>query len=115
MSMTIEEQKTMRELLGQPRQSVLARHLLQPFQEFVNADVASGLLLLLCTIIALIWANSPFASSYTHLWEMHFSLGFGKAAIDMPLEAWINDGLMAIFFFVVGLEIKREILVGELA
>jgi NhaA family Na+:H+ antiporter len=105
----------MRELLGQPRQSVLARHLLQPFQEFVNAKVASGLLLLLCTVIALIWANSPFAASYVHLWETHFSLGFGNAAIDMPLEAWMNDGLMAIFFFLVGLEIKREILVGELS
>src|SRR5947208_11514319 len=106
---------TMRELLGQPRQSVLARHFLQPFQEFVNAKVASGLLLLLCTVVALIWANSPFAASYVHLWETHFSIGFGNAALDMPLEVWINDGLMALFFFLVGLEIKREILVGELS
>jgi NhaA family Na+:H+ antiporter len=69
---------------------------------------------MIAAAVALIWANSPFASSYTALWQTPLTVGLGDLALSKPLILWINDGLMAIFFLVVGLEIKREILVGEL-
>ena len=67
------------------------------------------------TAIALVWANSPFSQSYRDLWHATVTAGIGPYVLSKPLELWINDGLMAVFFFVVGLEIKREILTGELA
>jgi NhaA family Na+:H+ antiporter len=67
------------------------------------------------TVVALVWANSPWAEIYEHLWEIPFNVGFGGFVLSKPLHAWINDGLMAVFFFAVGLELKREILVGELS
>ena len=87
----------------------------RPFQEFVDREAGSGLLLIFCTIVALVWANSSFASSYESLWKTYFAVEAGSFSIDKPLILWINDGLMAIFFFVVGLEIKRELLTGELS
>ena len=72
-------------------------------------------MLILCTIIALIWANSGFSASYTELWKTYFTVEIGGAGISKPLILWVNDGLMAIFFFVVGLEIKRELISGELS
>jgi NhaA family Na+:H+ antiporter len=72
-------------------------------------------LLLLAALVALVWANSPWSDAYFHLWETHLSISLGNLALDESLLHWVNDGLMVIFFFVVGLEIKREILVGELA
>ena len=66
-------------------------------------------------LIALVWANSPFADSYISLWRTPLTIGFGDVALSKSLHLWINDGLMAVFFLVVGLEIKREVLVGELA
>ena len=71
--------------------------------------------MILFTILALIWANSPLAEYYVNLWKTYVIVGFGDANINKPLLLWINDGLMAIFFFVVGLEIKRELLNGELS
>ncbi len=65
-------------------------------------------------VIALLWANSPLAFSYVALWDTHLTIGVGDAVLSKTLGHWINDGLMAVFFFVVGLEIKREVLVGEL-
>ncbi len=88
---------------------------LRPFQEFAHRESSSGLLLLACTAIALAWANSVFAESYTRLWEIPVTVGIGEFALRETLHHWINDGLMAIFFFLIGLEIKREVLVGELA
>lgn len=93
----------------------LAERLLHPFQEFVRAETSSGILLLVCTALALLLANSPWASSFAHLWDLHFTLGFSGILLDQPLHIWINDGLMTLFFLLVGLEIKRELLVGELA
>lgn len=87
----------------------------KPFQEFVKAEASGGILLIICTIIALIWANSPINESYFHLWQTNISINFGDNILNFSLHHWINDGLMAIFFFVVGLEIKREFLVGELS
>jgi len=90
--------------------------LLLPFQRFIHAEASSGILLIAVTALALVWANSPWADSYHHLWEIKFSVSLGEGffTLDKSLHHWINDGLMSIFFFVVGLEIKREFLVGEL-
>ena len=91
--------------------------LLLPFQRFIHAEASSGILLIAVTALALVWANSPWADSYHHLWETKFSVSLGGDffKLDKTLHHWINDGLMAIFFFVVGLEIKREFLVGGLS
>jgi NhaA family Na+:H+ antiporter len=85
------------------------------FGKFVQNEAFSGILLITSAAIALLWANSPFSEQYFGLWQTKFTIGFGESAISKPLILWINDGLMAFFFFVVGLEIKREIIVGELS
>lgn len=87
----------------------------RPFQEFSERDAAGGVLLLSATVLALAWANSPWAENYSTIWKRKFTIGFEGVALSKSVLHWINDGLMAIFFFVVGLEIKRELLVGELA
>lgn len=89
--------------------------LLSPFQQFAKQSSAGGLVLLVCAVLALLWANSPVAESYFRLWNTPVEIRFGNLKLDKPLLLWINDGLMAIFFFLVGMEIKRELLVGELA
>lgn len=89
--------------------------IISPFQEFIRAESFSGILLIIFMLIALIWANSPWSESYHSLWQTQIAINVGGFSIDKPLLLWINDGLMAIFFFVVGLEIKRELLVGELS
>lgn len=91
------------------------RRIISPFQTFFQQEASSGILLIIATIIALVWANSPLNGYYTSLWHTDVSVKFGNFEITKDLLHWINDGLMAIFFFVVGLEIKREVLVGELA
>ena len=91
------------------------RFLVRPFQTFIRLEAASGILLLIAAVVALVWANSPLAESYFRLWGTTVTAAVGGFAISKPLLLWINDGLMAIFFFVVGLEIKRELLVGELS
>ena len=89
--------------------------LLRPFQSFFKTEAASGIVLMVAAVLALIWANSPLAASYADLWGTYLTVGAGAFEISKPLILWVNDGLMAIFFFVVGLEIKREVLAGELA
>jgi Na+:H+ antiporter, NhaA family len=86
----------------------------RPFQRFIDAEEAGGIVLIVCTAIALFWANSPWAHSYHTFWDTHLVVGVGRWALDYPLHHWVNDALMVIFFFYVGLEIKREILIGEL-
>ncbi|HUO86327.1 MAG TPA: Na+/H+ antiporter NhaA [Thermoanaerobaculia bacterium] len=98
-----------------PQANPAALILLRPFQRFFQLESASGILLLVAAVAALVWANSPFAESYFDLWRTPGTAGLGAVVIAKPLLLWINDGLMAVFFFVVGLEIKREVLVGELA
>lgn len=88
---------------------------LRPFQQFLHAESSSGILLLVCTAVALAWANSGWAHGYAHLWEQELTIGAPGFGLTMSLHEWINDGLMVVFFFFVGLEIKREILVGELS
>ena len=89
--------------------------LLAPFREFSAREASGGVLLMGAALIALVWANSPVADSYVSLWRTPVTIGIGDASLSKSLHLWINDGLMAIFFLVVGLEIKREVLVGELA
>ena len=91
------------------------QRIVSPFARFARYEAAGGIVLIACTLVALVWANSPWAESYHHLWETHLRVGVGQWALDYSLHHWINDGLMAIFFFLVGLEIKREFMVGELA
>lgn len=93
----------------------LIQPMMEPFQRFIHAQSTGGVLLLAATVLAMIWANSPWAESYGTFWNMPVSLVVGSHALTEPLLEWINEGLMAMFFFVIGLEIKREILVGELA
>jgi Na+:H+ antiporter, NhaA family len=88
---------------------------LRPLDRFIHAETTAGILLFGSAITALIWANSPWAESYHHLWEHHLAMSIGEHSIDKSLHHWINDGLMAMFFFVVGLELKREIMAGELS
>ena len=89
--------------------------LLAPFREFIAREASGGILLMGAALIALVWANSPLADSYVSLWRTPLAIGVGDLALSKSVQLWINDGLMAIFFLVVGLEIKREVLVGELA
>ena len=97
-----------------PGETPLER-LAKPFQEFAKLEASGGILLIGCTVVALVWANSPWAGSYFSLWHTRLTFGFAGRQLSEELHFWINDGLMAIFFLLVGLEIKREALVGELA
>lgn len=85
------------------------------FQDFAERGVLSGLLLIAATVVAIVWANSPWAGSYLHIREIELSVGFATRSFTASLHHWINDGLMAVFFLLVGLEIKRELWVGELS
>jgi NhaA family Na+:H+ antiporter len=91
------------------------QRILSPFARFARTESAGGIVLIAATIAAIAWANSPWGESYHHLWESVLTVGVGEYALSYTLHHWINDGLMAVFFFLVGLEIKREFLVGELA
>jgi NhaA family Na+:H+ antiporter len=98
-----------------PIRSSRLRALLDPAQAFLSAESSGGIVLLVFTIAALAWANSPWGDSYPHFWHTKLSITFGDYTHAMSLEHWVNDGLMVIFFLLVGLEIKRELLIGELA
>ncbi|HEX8831449.1 MAG TPA: Na+/H+ antiporter NhaA [Longimicrobium sp.] len=91
------------------------QRVLSPFARFFKLESAGGIVLIACTLIAVAWANSPWADAYHHLWETKLGVSLGPWAVSHTIHHWINDGLMAVFFFLVGLEIKREALVGELA
>ncbi len=89
--------------------------ILNPFEEFIHRQTTSGFLLMGTAILALFLANSSFSEVYLHILHTPILVGVGSWSVEMSLHHWINDGLMALFFFVVGLELKREILVGELS
>src|SRR5215472_8737108 len=93
------------------RESLITRTLVMPIQEFIHIQGISSIVLLAAAVVALIWANSPWSESYHHVWEMQLSL----SRLQLPIHEWINDALMAVFFFLVGMEIKHEIVHGELA
>ena len=88
---------------------------LSPLEDFIHRQTTSGILLMLCAIAALYLANSQWSDTYHHFLKLTFTIGVPGFELSKSLHHWINDGLMAIFFFVIGLELKREILVGELS
>ena len=87
----------------------------RPLERFLRIEAASGILLLVAAAAALAWANSPWAESYVHLWHTPLGIRIGGFTFERSLEWVVNDGLMVIFFFVVGMEIRREIHHGELS
>ena len=86
----------------------------QPFVRFLHVEAAGGILLVVATVVALVWANSPWQESYETLWHTTVRFEFGSYVFDHDLAHVVNDLLMAVFFFVVGMEIKRELVTGEL-
>ena len=87
---------------------------LRPLTDFLRTETGGATVLLVTTALALLWANSPFADSYSAFWGTELTVGWENFSISEDLQHWVNDGLMAIFFFVVGLEVKRELVEGEL-
>ena len=92
----------------------IPRRFVRPALQFADTEAASGVVLLAATVVALLWANSPWGASYFTFWNTEFVIEIGPLHLEETLKGIVNDGLMAIFFFVVGLEIKRELVVGEL-
>jgi NhaA family Na+:H+ antiporter len=92
---------------------LLARRVAQPVARFLRIEAASGILMLLGTVVALVWFNVA-AHSYESFWNTELAIELGGFHLDLTLHEWVNDGLMALFFFVVGMEIKREMVSGEL-
>jgi NhaA family Na+:H+ antiporter len=101
-----------------PHENLLPREpidtIVDPLKRFLHIEAASGVVLLIATGTALALANLPTAEGFLSIWKTHFTIGLGSFQMDYSLQHWINDGLMAIFFFVIGLEVKRELVMGEL-
>lgn len=93
----------------------LARAFTAPVERFLAVSAASGIVLLVAAVVALVWANSPWSAAYEALWSAPLGFAIGPWEFTRDLRWWVNDGLMAVFFFVVGLEIRREMHVGELS
>ena len=89
--------------------------ILKPLERYMHNESTAGILLIFSALIAMVWANSPWGDTYIQLWEYELSLRVAEYEITNNLHHWINDGLMAMFFFVIGLELKREIMAGELS
>jgi NhaA family Na+:H+ antiporter len=89
--------------------------LLTPLEMFIHRQTTSGVLLMICAVVALVVANGPLHSQYEHFLHTEIGVSFGKVAFSLSLHHWINEALMALFFLVMGLELKRELLVGELS
>ena len=98
---------------GATRQTIRSRAA-TPFRVFFATQNAGAIVLVTATAVALVWANSPWSSTYEEFWTTQVAVRFGNVGIELDLRDWINDGLMAFFFFVVGLEIRREFDMGEL-
>src|SRR5690606_28087511 len=94
---------------------LVAERVFNALERFLHVEAVSGVVLLIVTAAALIWANSPAGASYQHFWHAPVTFGFGEYSISQSLHFWVNDGLMTIFFLVVGLEIRREIYEGALS
>jgi len=113
--MAERRQTTLRRPSWSETDSFVPRTFVQPFQRFMHAEAAGAIVMLAAAIAALVWANSPWYHAQESLWETDLTIHLGGLAhIDLTLVEWVNDALMAIFFFVVGLEIKRELVHGEL-
>ena len=97
-----------------PTVSPAVRLIARPARRFLDTESAGGVLLVVATLTAFVWANIPGAGVYEHLWSTTASIGIGGHRLSMNLRGWVNDGLITIFFLTVGLELKRELVVGEL-
>ncbi len=97
------------------KKTPIDRFVLKPISKLIHSSSASGIVLFSAVLIALFLANSPWVDEFTGLWEHYFSIELGEMKVSKNLHHWINDGLMAVFFFVIGLELKREIMGGELS
>ena len=97
------------------RKSPLDQYLVLPIKKFIEKQTSVGILLIFAALLAMLVANSPLAEAYHHLWEQHIHIGINDFVINKSILHWINDGLMSMFFFLIGLEIKKEILHGELS
>ncbi|MFW9925033.1 MAG: Na+/H+ antiporter NhaA, partial [Candidatus Thorarchaeota archaeon] len=104
------ERKIFKTLKNPPIMKVIS-----PLQNFIQKEATSSKILLACIFIGIVWANIPWGDTYNLIWNIEISLKLGNFGIAKPLLLWINDGLMAIFFFVIGLELKREFLIGGLS
>ena len=93
----------------------IVRHLIETFNQFISKEALSGVILFFATVAAVLVANSAWGDAYFALWQMHLGVAVGQHEITMSLTHWIDDGLMALFFLMVGLEIKRELIIGELS
>ncbi|HEY9504838.1 MAG TPA: Na+/H+ antiporter NhaA, partial [Gemmatimonadales bacterium] len=92
----------------------LASPRIAAFREFLDTEAGSAIVLLTATLVALVWANSPWADGYHRLWATELSLSLGDLRLGQDLAHWVNDGLMTLFFLVIGLEVRREFDRGEL-
>ena len=99
--------------LGSDR--ALARSVARPLGRFLHVEAAGGVVLLAATVVALAWANSPWSSGYAELWSSQAGVSLAGHSLVLDLRHWVNDGLMTLFFFVIGLEIKQEVVGGQLA
>jgi Na+/H+ antiporter NhaA len=98
----------------QPRRRALLAQLAAPLRSFMGTEAGSAGVLLAATLVAIAWANSPLSGAYASLWHTELAVRLGGARLGMDLRHWVDDGLMALFFFVVGLEVRRELAMGEL-
>ncbi len=89
--------------------------LIRPFKQFMRKEASGGIVLLVCILVSIIWINSPLGHTYGELWSTIISFTIGPFVISKPLLLWINDLLMTFFFLHIGLELKREILIGEIS
>jgi Na+/H+ antiporter NhaA len=103
-----------RQSLDQTRRSELLGQLSAPLRQFLATESGSALLMVSTTVAALMWAHSAWSGAYQALWATEGSVVLGDARLEMDLRHWINNGLMAVFFFVIGLEVRRDLSVGEL-
>jgi Na+/H+ antiporter NhaA len=99
---------------SQPRRGSALAGIAEPLRNYLETEAGSAGLLLAATVIALVWANSPWSDRYVSFWSTDLVIRVGDHQLSMDLRHWVNDGLMAFFFFVVGLEVRREFSVGEL-
>ena len=97
------------------KKSSLEIYLLLPIKTFINKQTSVGILIIISSLLAMLVANSPYAENYHAIWRQELYVGFDDAVLKKTLLHWINDGLMSIFFFMVGLELKREVMSGELS
>lgn len=100
--------------INSKKKTPVDRWVIEPVRRFIEDSTTSGILLFSSAVVAILLSNSPWSQEFHDLWEIDFSIGFNGHVISKSLHHWINDGLMAVFFFVIGLELKREIVAGEL-